>query len=509
MNTKLFTLVFLLSMNWSLTYAAEWQAMPPINIARSHHAAGVIGSKLYIFGGEDAAEHKINSIEVLDTNAPDAWSMLTDTEAPDISAVNEFAGAVSNDKFYTFGGYYGVTPNPGFNFVGEYDPANAGWAVKKSMPTNRYLAVAAAYDQEILVFGGEYAQYDNSKTTFFKVVEAFKPSTDTWRKVTNMPQLRLLPAVAIANKKAYVIGGGQITPWKAYSNVYAYDFVKNKWQTAGLTALPTPRIFAYGHAAPVLNGKIYLIGGATVGKKPSILASRKVEIYDPVSNTWQIGPDLPQAALYGVAVATDNALYVIGGQTADSQTSIVNNVWKLTDAWQATLGSLQTCDLNADGKFSNIDANLFTTACKNRSAYWQCDLNSDGFRNANDSKAYKLKWKKAGRSCRDGVLDQVFVSQTSNLEVEGQGTVIKILADDNNGDRHQRFIIRLNSGQTLLIAHNIDIAPRINALHMNDTVHFKGEYEWNNQGGVLHWTHHDPQNEHVGGWIVHAGIIYQ
>ncbi len=101
------------------------------------------------------------------------------------------------------------------------------------------------------------------------------------------------------------------------------------------------------------------------------------------------------------------------------------------------------------------------------------------------------------------------ITQTSNLQVEGQGKVSRILPDDNVDGRHQKFILRLNSGQTLLIAHNIDIAPRISNLKTGDMVAFYGEYEWNDQGGVLHWPHHDPDNQHVGGWLKHAGITYQ
>ena len=89
------------------------------------------------------------------------------------------------------------------------------------------------------------------------------------------------------------------------------------------------------------------------------------------------------------------------------------------------------------------------------------------------------------------------------------GAVERVLADDNDGSRHQRFIVRLASGQTLLIAHNIDVAPRVAGLARGDTVSFSGIYEPNNKGGVVHWTHHDPSGRHPAGWIEHKGHRYQ
>jgi hypothetical protein len=94
-------------------------------------------------------------------------------------------------------------------------------------------------------------------------------------------------------------------------------------------------------------------------------------------------------------------------------------------------------------------------------------------------------------------------------QAKGSGTVVRILSDDNDGSRHQRFILRLASGRTLLIAHNIDLAPRIDGLRSGDTVEFHGEFRVNPQGGVIHWTHHDPQGRHPGGWLRHRGKTYQ
>jgi cold shock CspA family protein len=109
----------------------------------------------------------------------------------------------------------------------------------------------------------------------------------------------------------------------------------------------------------------------------------------------------------------------------------------------------------------------------------------------------------------DAIIASAFSNHRSNLQISGQGVVAKILPDDNSGSRHQKFIIRLSSGQTLLVAHNIDLAPRINSLEQGDSVQFYGEYEWNEKGGVLHWTHRDPSGSHEGGWLEHQGQRYQ
>lgn len=109
----------------------------------------------------------------------------------------------------------------------------------------------------------------------------------------------------------------------------------------------------------------------------------------------------------------------------------------------------------------------------------------------------------------DSVLARAFADRRSDVQVRGSGRVVKMLADDLRGRRHQRFIVELDNRQTLLIAHNIDLADRIDSLNIGDRVEFYGEYEWNNKGGVLHWTHRDPNNRHAHGWLQHQGRTYQ
>jgi hypothetical protein len=106
-------------------------------------------------------------------------------------------------------------------------------------------------------------------------------------------------------------------------------------------------------------------------------------------------------------------------------------------------------------------------------------------------------------------IEQLFRDQQSGIVVEFAADVIRLLADDRQGSRHQRFIVELGSGHTVLISHNIDLAPRIDSLAVGDRVAVRGQYEWNERGGVVHWTHRDPDGRRLGGWIKHDGRTYR
>ena len=106
-------------------------------------------------------------------------------------------------------------------------------------------------------------------------------------------------------------------------------------------------------------------------------------------------------------------------------------------------------------------------------------------------------------------IEKAYHDKQSNVQVQGIGKVSRILSDDNNGSKHQKFLLKLPSKLTLLVAHNIDLSKRIDKLKEGDEVEFFGEYEWNNKGGVLHWTHHDPRGKHKDGWLKHNGVVYK
>jgi hypothetical protein len=114
----------------------------------------------------------------------------------------------------------------------------------------------------------------------------------------------------------------------------------------------------------------------------------------------------------------------------------------------------------------------------------------------------------AGLQTGGDAVEQAFAAQRSGLWLETSGRVSRVLRDDNEGARHQKFILELAGGHSVLVAHNIDLARRIPTREgLSLTV--RGRYEWNDRGGVIHWTHHDPDGREPGGWIEVGDVRYE
>jgi Protein of unknown function (DUF3465) len=103
---------------------------------------------------------------------------------------------------------------------------------------------------------------------------------------------------------------------------------------------------------------------------------------------------------------------------------------------------------------------------------------------------------------------KAFDNQQSNIQVKQTGRIAKVFRDDDHGLKHQRFLVQLDSGQKILIAHNIDLAAKVEGLKEGGVISFSGEYEWNNKGGVVHWTHRDPRGHHPNGWLLYNNRRY-
>jgi hypothetical protein len=105
-------------------------------------------------------------------------------------------------------------------------------------------------------------------------------------------------------------------------------------------------------------------------------------------------------------------------------------------------------------------------------------------------------------------LAQAHDRQLSDVMIQSEGRVKLVLGDDTRGSRHQHLLVEVPEGFTVKIAHNIDLATRVPAV-VGETLEFRGVYEFNEKGGVVHWTHRDPDGKHPGGWIRHKGRVYE
>ena len=106
--------------------------------------------------------------------------------------------------------------------------------------------------------------------------------------------------------------------------------------------------------------------------------------------------------------------------------------------------------------------------------------------------------------CTDAA--RTFRSHLSGVWLTAEGQVTRVLADSEGRFRHQRFILRCRSGQTLLIVNDVSIGQRAPVTVGHEVV-VRGQYVWNRQGGLVHFTHH-AQAGGDGGWILYRGKVY-
>jgi len=188
--------------------------------------------------------------------------------------------------------------------VEEYNPTADTWTKKANMPTKRASLSASEVNGKIYVIGGTA-----DGKVMFPTVEEYDPKTDTWTQKASMPTKRACLSTAVVNGKIYVIGGfrphGDVG--KALSTVEVYDPVTNTW--ARKSNMPTPRFFP---STSVVNGKIYAIGGTTITQGKRITVST-VEVYNPATGRWTKGPAMIKRRAGHAAGVVQGRIYVIGG----------------------------------------------------------------------------------------------------------------------------------------------------------------------------------------------------
>jgi len=250
--------------------------------------------------------------------------------APFPEADEELYGVTVNGKLYVIGGW-GDGKARGANY--EYDPATDRWTKKAPMPRPAHHAALAALNGKIYAFGGFVAPTTTAipvGAAWEPIADAweFNPATDSWKPLAPLPGKRGSAIAAEVNGKIYVIGGattmeGSKDPFfTAFgpAKVLATNDVYDPATNTWESRNPmsVPRNHAFGG---VVNGKIYVIGGRT-GQAFILSATNTdvVEEYNPASNTWSIPMERMPTARSGGASGTDGRrIYVAGGEVTTTE----------------------------------------------------------------------------------------------------------------------------------------------------------------------------------------------
>jgi len=226
------------------------------------------------------------------------------THMPGISA--GFGTAVYQNEIYVFGGFWGIGPGP-LSTVRVYNPETKTWTGRTSMPTARAGVQANVVDGKIYVIGGSSGEPVN-------VNEVYNPLTDTWAAKAPIPTPVSYSASAVVDGKIYVIGG--LAPVANSSQTYV-----------NLNQIYDPKTNTWNLGAPMPNIPDSISAGATTGvmapKRIYVIGDGLNQIYDPASDSWTFGAPIPNSthrltnfADAEVAVYNDQ-LYAIGGVYAE------------------------------------------------------------------------------------------------------------------------------------------------------------------------------------------------
>lgn len=220
------------------TSTRHWsRALPagPRPSGRYGHSLNILGSKIYIFGGQ-VEGYFMNDLAAFDLNqlqmANNRWEILLQSDAsPSIPAARTNHTVITyNDKMYLFGGTNGFE---WFNDVWCYDPATNKWSQLDCIgyiPSRREGHAAALVDDVMYIFGGR-----TEEGTDLGDLAAFRISLRRWYTFQNMgpsPSPRSGHSMTTVGKSIVVLGGEPSTAASTVNDLgilYVLDTTKIRY----------------------------------------------------------------------------------------------------------------------------------------------------------------------------------------------------------------------------------------------------------------------------------------
>jgi len=285
----------------------SWVSKAPMHLARSSLGVAVVGGKIYAIGGSTGNDESSHIVEIVSSNeeydpVTDAWIF----KKPMPTARYGFAIAVYQNKIYCIGGVTSYSTSSGYDVTGineVYDPATDTWETKTPMPTARDSLQANVVNDRIYLIGGYLGKYNSSNpyASYSTLNEVYNPATDSWTTKTPIPTATMGYASAVVNNQIYIIKQStQIYDAKTDAWSYGEPIPSTVGSYSGYaTAAATTGVFALK--------RIYLFSQASISN----------QIYNPDSDSWTAGADLPTKRGGAAVAVVNDMLYVIGGKTYD------------------------------------------------------------------------------------------------------------------------------------------------------------------------------------------------
>ncbi|HEX2035178.1 MAG TPA: kelch repeat-containing protein [Chloroflexota bacterium] len=297
----------------SLNGGSRWEERAPLPNPRNHLGAVTLGGKIYAIGGQHAENEGTSNQSTVNVYDPssDSWSEAAGLPVPRGHIAS--STFVVNDRIMVIGGSIndGGCCGLGTAEVSLYDPTTDVWARLPDLPTPRKSPVAALVGNEIIVTTG------NPGDATPRAESWSLPVADRWDRGVPMPMALGEVAGGVIGKLLYVVGEGSPA-------TLAYDLSSGSWLDPGaLAQRPFP---GNHHAAEVYRQQLYLFGGLGGGEG-------KVQIYDPATNRWRLGADMPIAAGSSSSALIGDEIYVVGGIVDVATTNVAAKYSPGTNTW--------------------------------------------------------------------------------------------------------------------------------------------------------------------------------
>jgi N-acetylneuraminic acid mutarotase len=279
------------------TGTAVERRLEPLPAVRQEHAVVALAGEIYVVGGFTPT---VAASVLAYKPTANGWRGVADFPA----FLHHANAAAVNGKLYVAGFYL----NGGFNSADartfEYDPQRNGWTEKSPMPAQapRAAACVAALDQKIYLFGG-------ARLGTVSDAVVYDAASDTWQALPALPEPREHCVAGTIDGKIYIASGRSAGIGGFQANTWAYDPALQRYERRA--PIPTPR---GGTAGAVLDGKLFVFGGEGNAADASGVFP-DVEAYDPVSDSWQTLPDMLVPRHGFGAAMLEGRIYLPGGAT--------------------------------------------------------------------------------------------------------------------------------------------------------------------------------------------------